>query len=444
MSTTQPQQRLRRAAVALRTQWRELGGFGRVSVIGIVLSMAVAIVLGFVIPALVKRNLTDTRVDTYQAVAQDLEERDLIPIPGGPETDLEALATAIDLRLLGGDTLRVKLWTEDGLVLYSDAPELIGQTFPASEDRTLAFSGEVTVRHPDLARPENQPEAELGPLREYYIPVRNGDGPVPGVFEVYEDSGPLDATVAATRRIVWLSIGIGLGILFLFMGALVVANARIITGRARAAERQLTALAQAREDERHRIVGALHDDIGQPLYRVLMGIQGSRSQIDPASPVASELGGLEDLVRSIDGNLRTELRLLHHGSVEQLDLDTLLEELADKTRAETDLEVEIEIQEHRPLTLPVRAALLRAASEAVTNARKHSGADAILIRVHDGAGRLLVDVEDDGAGISAPPGLGLTTTRERLEALGGGLRVTDRRGTGTLFRAWVGIEGDDG
>ena len=441
-SSSVTQDRAARKATALRTQWRALGAFGRVSVFGVVLSAVIAIVLGFVIPAAVEDNLIDTRVDSFTAVAEDLQDRGLIPSAVPDAQEVAALGDAIALRLLGGDTVRVKLWSRDSTVLYSDAEALIGQTFPPSTERQKAFAGHTCVRAPDLERPENKGDQDLGPLREFYIPVVGDDGSIAAVFEVYQDAAPLDATVADTRRIVWFSIGIGLGILLIFMTALTVSTARVVTGRARQAERQFTALVHAREEERHRIVGALHDDIGQPLYRVLMGIQGGRSQVDPDSPVAGELSRLEGLVRTLDDTLRTELRLLHHGPVEQLGLDELLEELTERTNAETGLHVELELEPHQRLAIPVKAALFRAANEAVTNARKHSGASSVWITVRNGAGRLILDVEDDGTGIAQPHGLGLTTTRERLEATRGGLTVTQRPGTGTLFRAWVDTNGN--
>ncbi len=444
MRDSSPQGRLSRAVDTARAQWDALGGFGHISVAGIALSMALAVTLGFVIPALVRDNLIQSRIDTFSGVGARLHERGLIPGQGSADSDPERLGDEIDLQLLGGDTLRVKLWSPEGEVLYSDSATLIGQTFAPSAARDQAFAGDVTVRTPDLERPENAQDRDLGPLREFYIPVVGQTGAVAAVFEVYEDSRPLDATVASTRRIVWASIAVGLSILLLFIISLGIANARVMTGRTREAERQLTALVAAREDERHRIVGSLHDDIGQPLYRVLMGIQGSRSQLESDSPVGSELERLEDLLRNVDGTLRTELRLLHHGSVEQLGLGTLLEELAERTTAETDLVVSIDLEEHDRLPVPHRAALFRAAREGVTNARKHSGARTVTITVRNGAGRVLLDVEDDGRGMTGAPGLGLATTRERLEAIGGGLTVTHRRGVGTLFRAWVPTDNGDG
>ncbi len=437
MSSPDPPRRVSRIVEITRAQWEALGGFGHISVAGIGLSMLLAVTLGFTIPAVIERHLTAATAETFTTIVDELDRRGVIPAAVTDEAALEELDDAIRQRLLGGETVRVKLWSEDGRVLYSDADQLVGQRYPPSPNRERAFRGEVVSGVPDLSRPENTFERDLAPLREFYIPVPDDAGRTSMVFEIYENAAHLDAALASIRTTVWTSIAVGLSILLVFIISLGVANARVMTGRTREAERQLTALVSAREDERHRIVGSLHDDIGQPLYRVLMGIQGSRSQLDENSPVAAELNRLEDLLRNVDGTLRTELRLLHHGSVEQLGLNTLLEELAEKTTAETGLEVRVDLEDHDRLPVPQRAALFRAAREGVTNARKHAGARSVTITIRNGAGRVLLDVEDDGRGVTDVPGLGLTTTRERLEAIGGGLTVTDRRGVGTLFRAWV-------
>ncbi|MFQ5516805.1 MAG: sensor histidine kinase [Acidimicrobiia bacterium] len=422
--------------VALKTEWKVLSGFGRAALIGVVVSMVITVVLGFVIPSFVKKNLIDSRIATFTGVATELSAQNLIPVSDQAQA-LTDLDRAVKLRLLGGDVVRVKLWTEEGTVVYSDAAELIGTTYAATPERIAAFGGEVAVGTPDTARPENLFERDTEALMEFYVPVRADGGETIAVFEVYERAAPLQATIAATRRAVWLSIGIALAVLGGFIIVLAAATARMITRRARIAEGLVVELSHAQEKERHRIVGALHDDIGQPLYRVLYGIQGCRSQMETDTPISRELERLEGLLQTVDGTLRTELRLLDHGSPENADLDTLLTELADSTAAETGLEVALDVEEHQALPVAHRAALFRAAREALTNARKHAKARATTIRVRDGNKRLLLDVEDDGVGVSYPPGLGLTTTRQRLEAIGGGLTVVNRDGPGTLLRAWV-------
>jgi signal transduction histidine kinase len=405
---------------------------------GLVLALALAVFLGFFIPSTVRRNLLNSRTELIAHVADDLVGEGMIDASTGIPADLAELDAAVQLHLLGPDVLRVVLWNTSGMALYSDAPELIGRT-AVSDEFSDALQGEPSVKTADSA------ESELGLLPaghsawEYYVPITGQGGAVIGVFEVYEDTESIDSTLASTRRMVWLSILFGVGLLFVFLLMLSRASLNALDGRRRQAERLVAEMARAQESERERIIGALHDEIGQPLYRVLYGIEGSLSQAEPGTPLADELGRASDLVRSVDSALRSELLMLHQGSIFDNDLDTLLQHLVEDVQSETRIEIALTTGQHLPLAEGPRAALFRATREAVTNVRKHSDAAKIEITVTEGSRRLIVDVQDDGGGFGGEEGLGISTTRERLEALGGGLQIVANDGGGTLFRAWVPI-----
>jgi signal transduction histidine kinase len=423
---------------AYRTMWSELGGFGRVMLIGVAAGIALVVVLGFLIPSQVEDHLIDVRLDTYANVADELSLLGLVPTGDPTEGQLSALGNAVKLKLLGGDAVRVKFWGPDGTIIYSDAPALIGRRFTHSDDLEIGFAGGTVVEIPDVSKPENLFERGLGPLREYYVPIFGPSGGVIAVFGVYENAERLDEAVTSTRRTVWLSLGIALGIFLFVMVSLTVANARIITRRAREAEDMADELARAREDERKRVIGALHDDIGQPLYRVLYGVRGARA-VAPDTKLEDELARLEDLLLEIDGTLRSELKALHDETLQQLELDILLRSFVDRARDETGLDIDLSLHPHGKLPGMMRSAMFRAAREAVTNAWRHSGASHIALTVRNGGGRVVLEVRDDGSGVSGPPGLGLTTTRQRLETVGGGMDLR-KDDSGTVFRAWVPVQ----
>ena len=78
--------------------------------------------------------------------------------------------------------------------------------------------------------------------------------------------------------------------------------------------------------------------------------------------------------------------------------------------------------------------LLRVLQEALTNARRHSGATSVEVSLRTEDEAVLAGVTDDGRGFdSAParPGVGLSAMRERAEALGGNIEVESRPGEGT-------------
>jgi len=428
---------LKRIRAAFRTEWDVLGGVGRVAMLGLGLSLVLAVVLGVGIPASVERSLVEAHLETIVTVVGDLADRELIRASDGTVPDPEAMTDAIGERLVEIDVVRIKVWNTAGVIIYSDLSDLIGKSFPLSEDLLKALDGVAHAGHSEASGGEHLAERTLGHLWEFHVPVTNESGEVTMVVEVYEISATFHAYLASIRRWVWLGVGSSLAVLFVFNVSLVAANSRALNRRREQAERLLTDLARAQEEERTRIIGALHDDVGQPLYRVLYGIQGSRSQVDPDSAVAAELDRVADLVRWIDGTLRSELGMLQEGAVDRQDLEALLRRLVDDVRSESAIEIVLTIGDHGPLSDVSRTALFRAAREAVTNARKHAAATGVAITVTRGSHRTILDVEDDGAGFSGEVGLGLATTQSRLEAIGGGLRVGKRDTGGTLFRAWV-------
>jgi signal transduction histidine kinase len=427
---------LRERLGAFRTEWEELGVLGRTALIALVFSAFVAVLLGVFIPQQVRTHLIEARVATLSRVADELTRRGLV---GDATVGLsgQALNDAVQHELLGGETVRVKVWSSPGVIVYSDVPALVGRTFAPSDEVVAAFAGGVVAQMAALERPENVYERRLGSLFEYYLPVRDASGSVVAVFEVYDRAEPLLAIVQEMQRYVWTSIGVGLGLLSLFVATLIISNARVVHRRRRQAERLLGDLIRAQEDERRRIVGALHDDIAQSLYRLHYGLEDCSARIEPEHPVAPELGRLRSLVKDVESTLRAELRMLHHASVEDLGLVPALEQLAEMTEFESGLDVDIETDNLNTLPEVQQSALFRAAQEAVMNVRKHAAArKASLVLRHDGD-FVLLEVEDDGRGVSEPEGLGLATTRERLEAIGGGLDIRSRKGSGTIFRAWV-------
>ncbi|MDH3730860.1 MAG: hypothetical protein OES13_07040 [Acidimicrobiia bacterium] len=427
--------RLRRAGV---TEWRELGWIGRLALLGIVLSLGIAIALGFSIPNSAQGHLLDAQAENIAVIASEFVE-DIPPETLSDTGVLDSFDQELRLRLLGGDTARVKVWAPDGTIIYSDASELIGQSFELTAPAAAALEGESSHKVSDLSDPAHEIDREIGELIEFYLPITSADGSVIGALEVEQRSDALRTTLGHIRRNVWISITFGLGLLTLFMASLVLAGARALNRRRRRAEELLGDVVAAQETERKRIVGSLHGDVGQPLYRLLYGLEGSREKVTEPE-VVNELARLEDLVREIDRTLRAELRLLHRSEVEDVGLEPALQELAATTRTETDLDIDVDFQLNGGLTPTQSAALFWAAEEGLINARKHAAASKVTVRLWQESVRAVLEVADNGSGVARPEGIGLATTRERLDAIGGGLEVMPRRGGGTILRAWVLVE----
>ena len=432
------QVRSRRGVVrTLLAEWREMGWVGKAALVGILASVALAIGLGFSIPASSRHHLLLAQTDIISNTARELVGEGLLPHETADPAVLVQFDEEVRLRLLGGETVRVKVWSTDGVIVYSDASDLIGQRFELSEHAREAFEGKPSFNLSDLSDPAHELERELDSLIEFYIPIEDSDGTVLSVLEVEQLVEALETHIGHIQRNVWISIGLGLGVLSIFMASLTLTGARLSNRRRRLAENLLGQVLRAREEERKRIVGALHDDIGQTLYRLLYRLEGSQAKVDDSTLISKELSLAADIVREIDSNLRSELRLLHRSEVEDVGLRPALTELVDTTRSETDLAVSLDIDLTRSPGPVPSSALFAAAEEGLINARKHARTTTVAVRLWSDATRTTLEVADNGIGADASEGIGLATTRERLDALGGGLSVRRRRGGGTLLRAWV-------
>ena len=90
-----------------------------------------------------------------------------------------------------------------------------------------------------------------------------------------------------------------------------------------------------------------------------------------------------------------------------------------------------------------RSKISRVIQEALTNARRHSGADRILVSISAEGEDLLVGVSDDGRGFDpeTPPGVGLASMRERVALIDGELGIESEPGRGTSVRLRVPLAG---
>jgi signal transduction histidine kinase len=194
-------------------------------------------------------------------------------------------------------------------------------------------------------------------------------------------------------------------------------------------------IVEAAQVERRRIERDLHDGTQQRLVSVAMtlGLADSRFERDPAA--------VRPLVEQARGQLAdalTELRELsegiHPGILTERGLRAALEELAYGARLPLDLDVALD----QRLPDRVEAAAYFVVSEALTNVAKHAGATAVRIRVQRADGRAVVEVADDGAGgADQTRGTGLRGLADRVDALGGKLRVESPEGRGTVVHAEI-------
>lgn len=207
----------------------------------------------------------------------------------------------------------------------------------------------------------------------------------------------------------------------------------------RAAQLQALAaeLTNAEERERRRLAQILHDHLQQLLVgaRMRTAIVGRRSA-DPA--VQRELSLLDDLLHQAIQESRTLTAQLSPPILYDAGLGAALEWLGRWIEEKYDLEVAVDLGVNTEPDRPeVRTLLFQAARELLLNVVKHSGARRAGLSLHaSDSGLLQLSVKDQGRGFDpdqASPtsgGFGLFSIRQRLDLMGGSVRVESRPGNG--------------
>ena len=194
-------------------------------------------------------------------------------------------------------------------------------------------------------------------------------------------------------------------------------------------------LVGATDAERRRIERDLHDGTQQRLVSIAMSLGLLESKL-PAQE-----GEARPLLRETRAALTLaleELRELTHGISPPLlverGLAVALDELCRRASLPTHLRLELD----RRLPDQVESAAYFVASEALTNAAKHSHASEVRVVASCAGGAVLVEIADDGiGGAGTAGGSGLRGLADRVEALGGRFTVSSPPGRGTTLRAEI-------
>ena len=209
---------------------------------------------------------------------------------------------------------------------------------------------------------------------------------------------------------------------------------------ARVARDALRRVVEAQELERRRLSRELHDQTGQELTSVLLGLKAveeAKNQAEHAEALAAVREQVLETLRDVR-RLAVELR---PKALDDFGLTPALERLRDTFAEQTGMRVELESRIRERLPADVETALYRIVQEALTNIVKHAQASIISIVLARQTGAVTVLIEDDGRGFTrgdgSGDGLGLLGMGERLALLGGKLRIESTPGSGTTIVAEV-------
>jgi signal transduction histidine kinase len=208
---------------------------------------------------------------------------------------------------------------------------------------------------------------------------------------------------------------------------------------ARVAGDALRRVVEAQELERRRLARELHDQTGQELTSVLLGLRAveeAKSDSERAEALAAVREQVVETLHDVR-RLAVELR---PKALDDFGLVPALERLRDTFAEQTGMRVDLESQIRERLPTEVETALYRIVQEALTNVVKHAQATAVSIVLAPKSGAVTALIEDDGRGFTpdgSGEGLGLLGMGERLALLGGRLKIESTPGAGTTIAAEV-------
>ena len=212
--------------------------------------------------------------------------------------------------------------------------------------------------------------------------------------------------------------------------------------------RLLERLMSAEDDERRRIARELHDETGQSLTALLVGLRAI-AEIAVVPDVQRIALQLRDVAANTVDDVGRLARGLHPAVLDDQGLAAAARRYAeDYVRSHgTALDFAAGELDSPRLTPLAAATMYRILQETLTNVARHAGARKIEVELTRDEAALELLVRDDGVGFDVSrahedaSGLGLHGMRERVTLLGGSIRIESKLGEGTLVRARIPVDG---
>jgi signal transduction histidine kinase len=205
----------------------------------------------------------------------------------------------------------------------------------------------------------------------------------------------------------------------------------------RVASDALRRVVTAQELERQRLARELHDETGQALTSILLGLK-SVEDAKSSTEAAAAAAQLRELVVSTLQDVRRLAVELRPKALDDFGLVSALERLVETFREQTGIQVDLEPRLGKDRLPPdVETTLYRITQEALTNVVKHAEARRVSIVLTRRDASISAVIEDDGRGFgkddAGENGLGLLGMRERIALVGGRLDVESSPGSGTTL-----------
>jgi signal transduction histidine kinase len=230
-------------------------------------------------------------------------------------------------------------------------------------------------------------------------------------------------------------------------GAVALSNAQLFAQLRRSQQEHMRLsrrIVVTQEEERHTISRELHDDLGQVLTALRIGLELASQELPAdATPLRARLDEAVVLAEAATDRVRRLAHDLRPPALSTLGLDATLEGLCHSVARQTWLRIDYAGVALPGLPDSIAIHLYRCLQEALTNVARHARAHHVQVSLTYDGTAIRLSVEDDGAGFDpealshSPRGLGLTGMRERLDLLHGHLALASSPGRGTRLVATV-------
>ena len=201
-------------------------------------------------------------------------------------------------------------------------------------------------------------------------------------------------------------------------------------------------LLRTQDDERRHIARELHDSAGQLVAALGMNLAGMAQQAKKNPALAEALEDTQNLVQQLNREIRTTSYLLHPPLLDENGLSQAILWYIQGLMERGGLNIDFDISEDfGRLPADLELAIFRVVQESLTNIHRHSGSKTAKIRLSHTNGTILLEIQDQGKGISAEKladlraqrsGVGITGIRERIRQFKGEMDIQSNGSGATI------------
>jgi signal transduction histidine kinase len=204
-------------------------------------------------------------------------------------------------------------------------------------------------------------------------------------------------------------------------------------------------LIEAQEQERSRIARELHDDIGQRLALLGVGLSQVQQNLPETAPLYDVIGDLRQQTTVIAYDIQSLSHELHSSRLQLLGLVSAMRAFCEEFSEQQKVKIDLDASDlQAPISPDTSLCFFRILQEALSNAAKHSGTKQFSVRLWGTSTEVHLMVSDSGSGFNTDVtkvgrGLGLISMHERLKILNGTLSIESQPQHGTTIHASVPI-----